>query len=68
MLAFDRRGRAAVALISEEFRTGADAWREIHGFDAAAVYVRHPIQPLGVTELHGRADEIFDEVVAAISR
>ena len=68
MLAFDHRGLPAIALISEEFRTGAEAWREIHGFEAAVVYVRHPIQPLSEAELHGRADEVFDEVVAAISR
>lgn len=67
MLEFDRKGLPAVALISEEFRAGVRAWRELRGFDAAAVYVRHPIQPLDAVELRGRADEVFDRVVAAIS-
>ena len=67
MLEIDRKGLPAVALFSEEFRSGVEAWRDTQGFDAAAVYVRHPIQPLLEDEVHARADEVFDEVIGAIT-
>ena len=67
MLEIDRRGLPAVAVFSEEFRSGVEAWRAVHGFDAAAVFVRHPIQPLTDEEVHRRADEVFEEVMAAIT-
>ena len=67
MLDIDRRGIPAVALISDEFRTGVESWRGLHGFDPAVVYVRHPIQPLNETEIHGRAEEIVNDVIAALA-
>ena len=67
MLEIDRRGLPAVAVFSEEFRSAVEAWRALHGFDAAAVYVRHPIQPLSDEEVRGRADEVFREILAAIT-
>jgi len=67
LLEIDRRGRPAVAVFSEEFRSAVDAWRDVHGFDAGAVFVRHPIQPLTDAEVHGRADEVFEQIVAAIT-
>ena len=67
MLEIDRRGLPAVAVFSEEFASGVEAWRAAHGFDAAAVFVRHPIQPLTDEEVHGRADEVFGAVLAAIT-
>jgi len=67
MLEIDRRGLPAVAVFSEEFESGVVAWRAVHGFDAAAVFVRHPIQPLTDAEVHGRADEVFAAILAAIT-
>ncbi|MBC6439326.1 MAG: hypothetical protein GDA49_02715 [Rhodospirillales bacterium] len=67
MLEIDRKGLPAVALFSEEFESGVKAWREIHGFNAGAIYVKHPIQPLTEAEMHERADAVFDEVVAALT-
>jgi hypothetical protein len=67
MLELDRRGIPAVAVFSEQFESGVAAWRKLHGFDAGAVYVRHPIQPLNDDEVRGRADEAFDNIVAAIT-
>jgi hypothetical protein len=67
MLELDRRGIPAVAVFSEQFESGVVAWRKLHGFDAGAVYVRHPIQPLNDDEVRGRADEAFDNIVAAIT-
>jgi hypothetical protein len=67
MLELDRRGIPAVAVFSEQFESGVAAWRTLYGFDAGAVYVRHPIQPLNDDEVRGRADEVFDSIVAAIT-
>ncbi len=67
MLDIDRRGIPAVALISDEFRTGVDSWSDLHGFGPAVVYVRHPIQPLNETEIHGRAEEIVNDVITALT-
>lgn len=67
MVELDRRGLPAVAVFSEEFEAGVIAWRKLQGFDAGAVYVRHPIQPLNDDEVRGRADEVFDNIVAAIT-
>lgn len=67
MLELDRRGIPAVAIFSEEFESGVVAWRDLHGFDAGAVYVRHPIQPLTNDEVNARADDVFDSVVAGIT-
>ncbi len=67
MLDIDRRGVPAVALVSEEFRSGVDSWQHLHGFRPAVVYVRHPIQPLNEAELHERADEIIDDVIGALT-
>jgi hypothetical protein len=67
MLEIDRRGLPAVAVFSEEFRSGVEAWRTLHGFNAGAVFVPHPIQPLNDDEVHARADEAFDAILAAIT-
>ena len=67
MLDIDRKGLPGVTIFSEEFRSGVEAWRDVHGFDANAVYVDHPIQPLTEAELHAHADGVFEEVMAAIT-
>ena len=67
MLDIDRKGLPGVAIFSEEFRSGVEAWRDVHGFDANAVYVDHPIQPLTEAELHAQADSVFDQVITAIT-
>ncbi len=67
MLELDRRGIPAIAVFSEEFESGVVAWRNLHGFDAGAVYVRHPIQPLTDDEVNERADAVFDTIIAGIT-
>ncbi len=47
---------------SEKFESGVEAWRDIHGFNAGVIHVKHPIQPLTEAQMHARADEVFDEV------
>ena len=67
MLELDRRGIPAVAVFSEEFETGVVAWRALHGFGAAAIYVHHPIQPLNDDEVRERADQAFEAIVGSIT-
>lgn len=68
MLDIDRMEIPAVALVSEEFESGVASWSDLHGFDPAVVYVRHPIQPLNEAELRGRAEDIVDAVIGALTR
>ena len=67
MLEIDRKGLPGVAIFSEEFRSGVEAWRDVHGFNAHAIFVGHPIQPLTTAEVHDHADNVFDEVMATIT-
>ena len=62
----DSRGIPGVVVLSEEFETGAQRWIELHGFEAATVFVRHPIQPLTDDEVWGRADDAFDHILRTI--
>ena len=66
MMELDSRGIPGVSVISEEFVTAADGWKDLHGFEAGKVYVRHPIQPLNDEEVRERADECFAEIMRAI--
>ena len=63
----DGRGIPGVSVLSEEFASAVDGWRELHGFEAGTVFVRHPIQPLNDDEVRGRADDFFDAIVDAIT-
>ena len=67
MLELDRHGIPSIAVFSEEFESGVVAWRELHGFDAGAVFVRHPIQPLTDDEVNARADDVFEAIVTSIT-
>ncbi len=54
-------------MFSEEFRTAVAAWQGLHGFEAGAVFTRHPIQPLDDDEVRARADEVFESILSAIT-
>ncbi len=43
------------------------AWQSLHGFEAGAVFTRHPIQPLDDDEARARADEVFESILGAIT-
>jgi hypothetical protein len=62
----DKRGLAGVSVLTEEFRQAFDSQRSAIGFDAASIYVPHPMQNRSTTELHGFADEAFRSILAAI--
>ena len=53
----DKRGLAGVSVLTEEFRQAFESQKSAIGFDAASVYVPHPMQNRSTQELHGFADE-----------
>lgn len=57
-------GLPAVFVASTEFVTAAAAQARALGFDAARVFVPHPIQDRTDDELRALADAAVDEVVA----
>jgi hypothetical protein len=63
----DKRGLAGVSVLTEEFRQAFESQKSAIGFDAASVYVPHPMQNRSTQELHGFADEAFGSILAAIS-
>lgn len=53
---------------SAEFVDAADAQARSLGFDAARVFVPHPIQDRTDDEMAALADEFVDAIVAAVTR
>ena len=56
-----------VFVASSEFEVAAAAQAEALGFDAARVFVAHPIQDRTDDEMRALADAAVDEIVAAIT-
>jgi hypothetical protein len=56
-----------VFVASTEFVEAAAAQSEALGFDAAAVFVAHPIQDRTDEEMHALADRAVDAVVSAVT-
>ncbi len=55
-------------IASSEFIDAADTQAKALGIDAARVFVPHPIQDRTDEEMEALADQVIDEVVAAITR
>ena len=55
-----------VFVASSEFVDAATAQAEALGFDAARVFVAHPIQDRTDDEMRALADAALDEIVAAL--
>jgi hypothetical protein len=64
----ESRGVPAVFVASSEFVDAAEAQARALGFDAARVFVPHPIQDRTDAELRALADAALDEIVAALER
>lgn len=60
------RGVPAIAVVTEQFRSGAEAQGKALGFDPAVIYVEHPIQDRTDAEMGQIARGALDEIVAAI--
>jgi hypothetical protein len=65
----ERRGIPAVGIATEPFADEAVAQARLLGMPGARmVYVPHPVQLLTHDELSGRADAVFGDVLAALTR
>ncbi|CAN5687993.1 hypothetical protein BH20ACT2_BH20ACT2_11250 [soil metagenome] len=63
----ERRGVPAVFVASTEFVDAADAQARALGFDAARVFVAHPIQDRTDDEVRALADAAVDDIIAALT-
>jgi hypothetical protein len=61
------RGVPSVFVASSEFVDAAETQAQALGFDAARVFVPHPIQDRTDDELRALADEAYAAVVAALT-
>ena len=62
----EARGVVGVFVASTEFIDAAEAQSKALGFDAASVFVPHPIQDRTDDEMRELADAAVDQIVAAI--
>ena len=66
MTALEGQGLPAVFVASTEFVEAAAAQSRALGFEAAGVFVAHPIQDRTDEELHELARDAADEILAAL--
>ena len=59
----ERRGVPSVGVASSEFVGAAEAQARSLGFDAAMIFVQHPIQDRTNTEMQTLADAAFDDIM-----
>ncbi len=63
------RGLPGVFVASEEFVSAADAQSQALGFPTIRrVFTSHPIQDRTDDEMKSLADEVFEEILAAITK
>ncbi len=63
----ERRGVPGAFVASAEFVEAAGTQAAALGFDAARVFVPHPIQDRTDDEMRALADDALDEIVAAVT-
>ena len=63
----EQRGLPGVFVASTEFVDAAAAQTKALGFDAASVFVAHPIQDRTDDEMRALADRAIDELVAKLT-
>lgn len=65
---FEIQGTPAVSIASSEFSEAADTQANALGMtDAKRCFVRHPIQDRTDDEMRELADEVVDQVIAALT-
>jgi hypothetical protein len=64
----EARGVPSVFVASTEFVKAAETQAQSLGFPAARVFVPHPIQDRTDAEMVAYADDVFDEIVANVTR
>jgi hypothetical protein len=65
--ALEGYGAVAVGVATSEFVDAAAVQNRYLGYDAAVVFVAHPIQDRTTAELHRLADDAFERIVAALT-
>jgi hypothetical protein len=63
----EARGVVGVFVASKEFIDAAAAQSRALGFDAASIFVPHPIQDRTDEEMRALADAAVDQIVAAVT-
>ena len=64
---FEVHGIPSVAIISTEFEEAAAVQGKALGLDARCCFVTHPIQDRTDAEMRALADQIVDDVIAALT-
>jgi hypothetical protein len=64
----ESRGVVGAFIASSEFVQAAEAQSASLGFDAARIFVPHPIQDRTDDEMRAKADEAFDEILRSVTR
>ena len=64
----ERRGLPGVFVATTQFIDGAEVQAKALGFDAAAVWVEHPIQARTADEMVTIADKAIDELLEQITK
>ena len=64
----ERRGLPGVFVATTQFIDGAEGQGKALGFDAAAVWVEHPIQDRTDDEMVTIADKAIDELLEQITK
>ena len=66
---FEIQGTPAVSIASTEFVDAAQTQAEALGMlDAQRVFVAHPIQDANDEEMRAKADDIVEQVIAALKQ
>ena len=65
---FEKAGIPAAVFATTEFSNAARAQAKALGLpDFEVILVEHPIQPLTVDEVHGRADAVFEQLLRKLT-
>ena len=62
------RGVPAIAVVTEQFQSGALAQGQALGFDPAIIYVEHPIQDRTDAEMAAIARDVLDQILSALQQ
>ncbi len=65
---FEIHGVPSVAIVSSEFEDAAAEQGRALGLDARCCFVAHPIQDRTDAEMRQLADDILDDVIAALTK
>lgn len=64
---YEAFGVPSVFVASKEFRSATDAQAAALGTEPAVIYVGHPIQDKSDAEIAAIADDVLDQILAALT-